>query len=410
MKVFKFGGASVKDAKGVVNITKILRSEKDSDIMLVLSAMGKTTNALETVLNSQCEQKEWQNSLIDIKQYHQDICKELFAINHSVFYELEDIFNSLKEILKEASFKNYDYYYDQLVSLGEILSTTIVSQYIEEEGIPCNFLDARQVIFTNNSYRSAKVDMKKTSLAITQQVPSRKGIWISQGFIAHDEQGHTTTLGREGSDYSAAIFASVLNVDELTIWKDVDGVFNADPKIFQNVQLIEQLSYKEAVELAFYGASIIHPKTIRPLQEKGIILKVRSFYHLENKGTQVSNSSLPNPKSASLIVKKNMGVIFQLLSKHQFHINLIQNSAISFSLCVDENYAHFEALKNDLMEYYKLRYNKNQVLLTIRHYQPETIENIYAHLKIKIEQRNRSTYQILISEEEFEGKLIGILG
>jgi aspartate kinase len=345
-----------------------------------------------------------------------------------VFHELENIFNGLTEILKEASFNNYDYYYDQIVSLGEILSTTIVSQYLVENDIPCNFLDARQVIFTNNSYRSAKVDMKKTSLAITQQVSSGKGIWISQGFIAHDEQEHTTTLGREGSDYSAAIFASVLNVDELTIWKDVDGVFNADPKIFQNVRLIEQLSYKDAVELAFYGASIIHPKTIRPLQEKGIILKVRSFYHLENKGTQVSNSSLPNLKNASLIVKKkqillsltprdfsfmnveNMGVIFQLLSKHQFHINLIQNSAISFSLCVDENYAHFDALKNDLMEYYKLRYNKNQVLVTIRHYQPETIENIYAHLKIKIEQRNRSTYQILISEEEFEGKLIGILG
>ena len=419
MKVYKFGGASVKDAEGLKNIAKILREDSSDGLMLVVSAMGKTTNSLEHVLKLQCEMQDWAIQLNELKQFHKNICSELFSLNHKVFSDLENSFNELKKLVQKADFENYDYYYDQIVSLGEIFSTSIVSQYLIENGQDCKFLDARRLIFTDSTYRSAKVDMLKTSIAIKKEVSSKKGIWICQGFIGHNEQKHTTTLGREGSDYTAAILASVLEVDELTIWKDVNGVFNADPKIFEEVKLLENLSYKEAVELAFYGASIIHPKTIRPLQEKRITLKVRSFYHLGNKGTLVSEFSPKGLQETSVIIKKqqillsltprdfsfmdveNMGVIFQLISKHNHQINLIQNSAISFSLCVDENYAHFNALKNDLMKHYELKYNRGQVLVTIRHYQPEVIEKIYAKLEIKMEQRNRSTYQALISEESF---------
>ncbi len=422
MKVYKFGGASVKDAKGVKNIAKILAEDNFSGLVLVVSAMGKTTNVLESVLKLQCEKQEWQTKLNELKQFHFNICSELFSINHKIFSDLENSFIELKKVVQEAHFENYDYYYDQIVSIGEILSTTIVSQYLIEEGHDCKFTDARQLIFTDSSYRSAKVDMLKTAEAIKNEVSSGKGIWLTQGFIGQNEQGYTTTLGREGSDYTAAILASILEVNELTIWKDVDGVYNADPKIFDGVKLLEYLSYKEAVELAFYGASIIHPKTIRPLQEKGIDLKVRSFYHLENKGTLVSQLSPKTSQETSVIIKKqqvllsltprdfsfmnveNMGIVFQLISKHHHQINLIQNSAISFSLCVDENYAHFKDLKDELSKHFQLKYNRNQVLVTFRHYKSETIENIYASLKIKMEQRNRATYQILISEDEFESK------
>jgi len=419
MKVYKFGGASVKDAKGVKNIAKILREDEFSGLVLVVSAMGKTTNALETVLKLQCEKQEWQTKLNELKKFHVNICSELFLMNHKIFSDLENCFIDLRKVINEAHLDNYDYYYDQIVSIGEILSTTIVSEYLNAEGQDCKFTDARQLIFTNSSYRSAKVDIQKTSSAIKGKISSTKGIWITQGFIGQNEQAYTTTLGREGSDYSAAILASVLEADDLTIWKDVDGVYNADPKVFKNVRLLEYLTYKEAVELAFYGASIIHPKTIRPLQEKGIDLKVRSFYHLENKGTVVSQSSPKTSQDTSVIIKKkqvllsltprdfsfmnveNMGFVFQLISKHKHQINLIQNSAISFSLCVDENYAHFNALIEDLMKHYELKYNKHQILVTIRHYQAEVIENIYAKVQVKMEQRNRSTYQALISEEEF---------
>ena len=420
MKVYKFGGASVKDATGVKNIAKILSMDHHSGLIIVVSAMGKTTNALEAVLKLQCELQSWVKYLDEVQEYHKDICKELFPAKHSIFHDLETIFNHLQTLLKPAKLETFDYYYDQIISQGEILSSTIVSKYLIEEGFPCKFIDARQLILTNSMHRSAKVDMINTATAIRQKLNSKNTICLTQGFIASNKNGDTTTLGREGSDYSAAIFASALDVDELIIWKDVDGVYNADPKLFNNVKLMESLSYKEAVELAFYGASIIHPKTIRPLQEKGIVLKVRSFYNLNNAGTRVSESSGSNTSQTSVIVKKrqvllsltprdfsfmnveNMGLIFQLLSKHHYHINLIQNSAISFSLCVDENYAHFDALKKDLMKHYVLKYNTDQVLVTIRHYTDEMIDKIYAKLKIKLEQRNRSTYQILLSEDELE--------
>ena len=425
MKVYKFGGASVKDAKGIENLARILRDEESTDLLIVVSAMGKTTNALEMILKLQCEEKDWSLEFEDIKQYHHDVCEQLLQVSHPVSSKIENIFLELSSKLKEASLVNYDYYYDQIVSQGEILSTIIISYYLNHVGISCAFLDAREIIYTNENYRSAEVDMDKTTAAILNIV--KPGVCLTQGFIGHSSQGHTTTLGREGSDYTAAIFAAVLNVKELTIWKDVNGVYNADPKLFKGVKLITNLSYKEAVELAFYGASIIHPKTIRPLREKGIVLKVRSFYDRDNKGSLISNTVSSTAKLTTVIVKekqtllsltpkdfnfmdgKRMGNIFQIISDHHHSINLIQNSAISFSICVDENYAHFEALKEALMRTYLLRYNQNQILITIRHYSAELIENIESYLKIKMEQKNRSTYQLVIDKNEFDLKFKEIL-
>ena len=427
MKVYKFGGASVRDAQGIENLAHILKDEESTDLLIVVSAMGKTTNALEVILKLQCEAKKWSVEFENIKQYHHDVCEQLLLVNHSVFNRIEDIFLELSSKLKEASLVNYDYYYDQIVSQGEMLSTTIISYYLNYIGISCTFLDARKIIYTNENYRSADVDMDRTTAAILSVVKPGKSVWLTQGFVAHNSKGHTTTLGREGSDYSAAIFAAVLGVKELTIWKDVDGVYNADPKVFKNVSMIENLSYKEAVELAFYGASIIHPKTIRPLREKGIVLKVRSFYDRDNKGSLISNTVSSTEKLTTVIVKekqtllsltpkdftfmdgKNMGSIFQIISDHHHSINLIQNSAISFSICVDENYAHFEALKEALMKTYLLRYNQNQILITIRHYRADLIEKIESDLKIKMEQKNRSTYQMVIDKNEFDLKFKEIL-
>ncbi|MCK5774701.1 MAG: aspartate kinase, partial [Bacteroidales bacterium] len=399
--------------------------EESTDLLIVVSAMGKTTNALEMILKLQCEEKDWSLEFEDIKQYHHDVCEQLLQVSHPVSSKIENIFLELSSKLKEASLVNYDYYYDQIVSQGEILSTIIISYYLNHVGISCAFLDAREIIYTNENYRSAEVDMDKTTAAILNIV--KPGVCLTQGFIGHSSQGHTTTLGREGSDYTAAIFAAVLNVKELTIWKDVNGVYNADPKLFKGVKLITNLSYKEAVELAFYGASIIHPKTIRPLREKGIVLKVRSFYDRDNKGSLISNTVSSTAKLTTVIVKekqtllsltpkdfnfmdgKRMGNIFQIISDHHHSINLIQNSAISFSICVDENYAHFEALKEALMRTYLLRYNQNQILITIRHYSAELIENIESYLKIKMEQKNRSTYQLVIDKNEFDLKFKEIL-
>lgn len=426
MKVYKFGGASVKDSDGVKNLAKIISLESQEDIVLVLSAMGKTTNALEFLLQMKGNQQDWNQQLEEIQKYHIEICKELFPNHHQVYSDLEKCFNELYEKMESNSYSSIDYNYDQVVSFGEFFSTIIVSNFLQEQGMNCHLLDARQLIHTDSTYRTAKVDMYQ-SISKIKEALQNKGISVVQGFIGSNGQGATTTLGREGSDYTAAIFASALDLEELTIWKDVDGVYNSDPKIFKSNSLIEQLSYKEAVELAFYGASIIHPKTIQPLQKKKIALRVRSFYHLNEKGSIVTASRDTDSQKASIIVKKNqlllsltprdfsfmdvqnMSLVFQILSKHHHHINLIQNSAISFSVCLDNNQSHFQALIEELKEYFVVRYNQSQVLVTIRHYSPLLVEKIYASLNFKLEQRNRSTFQILISESEFEEKLIPIL-
>lgn len=427
MKVYKFGGASVKDAEGIRNLAKIVAQEKTEPLMLVVSAMGKSTNALEKILSLRFAGESCLAAFEAFKMQHLEICKALFTDFEKLEQLLKADFETLEKKLLDTEIKPYDFEYDQIVSMGEIFSTKIIHAYLEESKLECRWLDARQLIFTDDNYRAARVQLEKTVVVIKEASSDYLGISVIQGFIGHAENGNTTTLGREGSDYSAALLAYALDVSEVTIWKDVDGVYNADPKIFKQARLIPELSYRDAVELAFYGASIIHPKTIQPLQKKKINLRVRSFYHPEREGTIVAtkkkNENLPSsfivkknqvlislvPRDFSFMDAENMGLAFQILAEHQHHINLIQNSAISFSVCVDYNHAHFHSLIQELADTFELRYNESQVLVTIRHYEVALIEKIYDLLRFKMEQRNRSTYQVLMSEEEFEQKLLPII-
>ncbi|NPD86275.1 aspartate kinase [Lentimicrobium sp. L6] len=427
MKVYKFGGASVKDANGIRNLAKIVSKTDREPLMIVVSAMGKSTNALERMLGLRFSGHSFKEAFETFKKQHLHICRELISDFEKVKKLLNSDFNLLEYRLGLKELMSYDYEYDQIVSMGEIFSTKIIHAYMEESRLESRWLDARQLILTDDNYRAARVQLEKTVDTIREASSNYNGISVVQGFIAHNELGNTTTLGREGSDYTAALLAYALDVSEVTIWKDVDGVYNADPKIFEKTKLIPELSYRDAVELAFYGASIIHPKTIQPLQKKKINLRVRSFYYPEKLGTTVAskkkNENLPSsfivkknqvlislvPRDFSFMDAENMGLAFQILAKHQHHINLIQNSAISFSVCVDFNHAHFHSLIQELADKFELRYNENQVLVTIRHYDVALIEKIYDLLRFKLEQRNRSTYQVLMSEEEFELKLLPIL-
>jgi aspartate kinase len=420
MKVYKFGGASVKDAEGIRNLVSIVKQEMQCPIIMVVSAMGKTTNAFEKVLHLWAEQGDWKLECNRIKFSHLEICISLGMDIASIQARLESFFSDISLILQTNDSGLYDFVYDQVVSYGEIISTTIIHEYLLHSGLPAQWADARKLIVTDSTYRAARVNLDATEDALKKAIGSDFKILIIQGFIGHDSQGYTTTLGREGSDYTAALMAYSFRVPEVTIWKDVPGVFSADPKVFKNAKLILQLSYKEAVELAFYGASIIHPKTIQPLQTRRINLRVRSFYDIQDSGSLVSEAfsavkALPSiilkrnqillsvtPRDFSFMDVANMGLVFQILARHQHHINLIQNSAISFSLCMDYNHNHFDELFAELSEHFETRYNLNQVLITIRHYDSGLIDKIYDKLNIKLEQRNRSTYQMVMGEDAFE--------
>ena len=425
MKVYKFGGASVKDVNGIKNLLSILKNEVDPMVIVVISAMGKTTNALEDLLNKSINSIDFQADLLNLKKNHWEICEELFDQKHPIFHQLEQIFKKVELCLSTKETRNYDFEYDQVVSYGEILSTIIVSEYLLHQSLNCLWMDARELIFTDSNYRAAQVDLEKTVLAVQEIKNKEAQIIITQGFIGMDDAAHTTTLGREGSDYSAALIAYALNVEEVSIWKDVDGVLNADPKIFKHTQFISELSYREAIELAFYGASVIHPKTIQPLQRKNIKLLVRPFKHPEQAGTLVWSKSLISPPLSIIVKKKQvllsliprdlsfmdapqMSFAFQTLAQHQHHINLIQNSAVSFSMCLDYNHFHFEEMIAALSNRFEVRYNLDQTLVTIRNYNEELIDKIYDKVKIKLEQRTRTTYQLLLSESEFEKKLLDL--
>lgn len=423
MRVFKFGGASVKNAEGVINLYEIIRSCSSERIVVVVSAMGKTTNALENLLSKAISGEDYLKDFQSLKAYHLGICKQLFEKTHSVYSFIEEVFNDLLNKLDRADRENYDFHYDQIVSSGEIVSTTIIEYYLKSRNCESVWLDARKNIKTDSSHRAANVDLDKTELKIREIESRPERIFATQGFIGSDASGVTTTLGREGSDYSAALFAYALNTEELIIWKDVEGVFNADPKIFKNPKLISHLSYKEAIELAFYGASVIHPKTIQPLSEREIVLKVKSFYDPSLPGTLITKDQEELNSPASVIVKKkqlllslvprnlsftdlpNMSHALQIIGQHRHQVNLIQNSAVSFSVCLDANVYHFEKLLEGLKKNFIVRYNTDLVLITIRNYQSDLVDRIYENIRFKLEQRNRSTYQVLVDENEFKNRL-----
>lgn len=418
MKVFKFGGASVKDANGVRNVYDVLQQVGHDDVLLVISAMGKTTNALEVVIKNYVEKSaELQASIQEVKKYHNQIVMDLFEEeDHSVFTAVNKLFTDLESFLKNNKSPNYNFVYDQVVSMGEIISTTIVSHYFNYRGLKNHWLDVREYIKTDNTYRDAVVNWELTQKNIAKNV-KKKNLNITQGFLGSDENNFTTTLGREGSDYTAAIFAYCLNAESVTIWKDVPGVLNADPRYFDNAKLLNQISYREAIELAFYGATVIHPKTLQPLQRKEIPLYVKSFVNPLLPGTSVSKGADLEPQTSCFIVKKNqllvslssldfsfimeenISEIFALLHRYKMKVHLIQNSAISFSVCVDDKFGNFNELKGILSKKFKVTYNENVSLYTIRHFTEKSADAVAKGKEVLVKQISRETLQIVTKEE-----------
>ena len=414
MKVFKFGGASVKDAESVRNLAKVLKHEGVRDTLVIISAMGKMTNAFEKIVTAYLNKKsDLESSIKFVKSFHKTILENLFENKtHTIFLKVDELYKGLNTFLKKNTSEDYNYIYDQIVPFGELLSTTIVSEYLTDIHIENNWIDVRDFIKTDASYRDAKVDWETTENHINTKLDQSK-LNITQGFLGGNNN-ITTTLGREGSDFTAAIFAYCLNAKSVTIWKDVDGVLNADPRKFENTILLNRISYKEAIEMAFYGASVIHPKTLKPLENKLIPLKVRSFENLNSKGTLVGKGEDIIPKvpcfiqkenqilvsisalDFSFILEHNLSDIFQHLHKFKLKVNLIQNSALSFSMCIEDRFNTFEDFYNTIRSRFKMTYNKNVTLYTIRHFDAASKSKIENNNTVLLRQTSRETVQIVI--------------
>lgn len=422
MKVFKFGGASVKSAEAVRNVASILKCFPNEDIIVVVSAMGKTTNALEALTDAYFYGKGNAIQLLEeIKKFHFDIIEQLFpGKDHPVYNEINNTFVELDWAIEDEPTHAYNHEYDQIVSVGEVLSTRIVSAYLEEAGVDNKWMDARDLIQTDNSYREGKVDWELTQSRVndillphfSSQAPAGR-IVVTQGFLGGTSENFTTTLGREGSDYTAAILAYTINAKEVTIWKDVPGVLNADPKYFDETKRIDQISYYDAIELAYYGATVIHPKTIKPLQNKKIPLYVRSFLHPGETGTVINDILTPlpvpsfifkvnqvlisiSPKDFSFIVEENLSNIFKLFHELQVKVNMMQNSAISFSISVDNDERKIPELIRVLQDDFRVLYNENLELVTIRYYDQATIDRVTTGKQVLLEQKSRHTVQLVV--------------
>lgn len=416
MKIFKFGGASVKDAAGVKNLATVLNTVGHKDTLVVVSAMGKTTNALEEIIASYFKnKKQTPAEILPLKQFHLEIVNDLFQEHKSeVENAVNQLFEELLRFLKVNKSPDYSFVYDQVVSFGELLSTTIIHHFLKFSGLNNLWLDARNCIKTDDYYRSANLNWELTQKKIVSQV-GKQSLVITQGFIGSNSNNFTTTLGREGSDYSAAIFAYALNAKSVTIWKDVPGVLNGDPRVFQNTKLLNQISYREAIELAFYGASVIHPKTLQPLQRKEIPLNVKSFENPKDVGTVVSKGKTLDPHVPCYIVKKNqvllqlssidfsfiveenISYIFGLLHEYQMPVELIQNSAISFSVCVNNKYKRLDELVLVLRSRFNVEVTSAVDLYTIRHFHEGASQFIKDMGKpILLEQRTEETAQFIL--------------
>ena len=418
MKVFKFGGASVKNAEGVKNILSVLKTTEEKDLVVIVSAMGKITNQLELIVSNYfSNSNEVKSSIAQVYDYHFQIISDLFSnTSHPIFNVLLKYKNELQFLLGNNKSTDHSFVYDQVVSFGELISTTIISHYLSDKGLENKFLDVRSCIKTNTDYRDAIVDWEETQKNIIESVP-KKGICITQGFIASENSHNfTTTLGREGSDYTAAIFAYCLNAQSVTIWKDVPGILNADPRHFKKTQLLHHISYREAIEMAFYGATVIHPKTLQPLQRKEIPLYVKSFFNPKDDGTCVGKGIALDPLVSCFILKKNqvlislssldfsfmmennIGDVFKQLYQYKMKVNLIQNSAISFSVCVDNKFNKLELLLGKLRETFRVTWNEDVTLYTIRHSKTSEIKELLRGKEMLLKQGNRETIQIVVKE------------
>ena len=414
MKILKFGGASVKDAESVKNLEKVLKITGTSEVLIIVSAMGKTTNTLEEVIDHYYHSKhKLQSSIQAVKKYHNAILLDLFENESEPVFEIVSrLFQELTDFFDRNKSPDYNFVYDQTVGYGELVSTTIISHYLNHKGIKNNWLDVRELIKTNTNYRNAKVEWSSTQKNIKTAVSLDKLI-VTQGYIASDINNFTTTLGREGSDYSAAIFAFCLNAKSVTVWKNVPGVLNADPRYFENASLLDQLSYEEAIELSYYGASVIHPKTLQPLQRKEIPLYVKSFLNPKQTGTKIAKNLKLSPNipcymlrehqvlisvsslDFSYIVEENISHIFKLLHLHKMKVHLIQNSAISFSVCIENNFDTLEALLLELKAKYEVSVEKGVNVFTLRHHNQQAIDEIEKNKRVLLKQITPKTVQIL---------------
>jgi aspartate kinase len=419
MKIFKFGGASVKDAAAVRNVAEIVSLYDGQKISIVVSAMGKTTNKLEEVVTalSQKDRKNFTALVDDLVLFHETILGELFHERHfAVYAEMEAIFEALRLRFDQPFSDNYSFEYDQIVSIGEVLSSVILAAYLREKGFSAVWADARKLIRTDHLYQEGTVDWSKTESLIQERfMPlfTEVNIQVTQGFIGHTPEGFTTTLGREGSDYTAGIFAYCTNAESVTIWKDVPGMLNADPKYFDNTVKLDQISFKEAIELSYYGASVIHPKTIKPLQNKDIPLYVKSFLDPTAPGTIIQKNSendalIPSfifkkdqvlfsftTTNFSFIVEENLSDIFSRLAQINAKINLMQNSALDFSILMDRSKVDIHQVLELFKDTYSVKFNEGLTLITIRHYDQATIDRVTENKEIILEQKTRQTARIV---------------
>ena len=412
MKIFKFGGASVKDADSVKNVLRVLSIQGFERCLIVVSAMGKTTNALERVVEFYFNKSDYQQEIAKIKEEHIQIAKGLFDENHHVFSEIKLFFDDIESFLRRNKSPNYNFVYDQVVTCGEMISSKILSVYLSDNEMGNQWLDARDFIKTDTNYREGLVNWEETEKNISQLDKTKT--YVTQGFIGSDENNFTVSLGREGSDYSAAIFAYCLDAKDMTIWKDVPGVMTGDPRKFENVELLSNISYEEAIEMAYYGASVIHPKTLQPLKQKSISFFVKSFINPEKAGTKIGIST-ENQLLESYILKENqvlmristrdfsfiaedhISFIFRELAKRNIKVSLMQNSAISLALCLEDKFNNVDELEAELEQDFNTEIVKNVSLFTIRNARLENLDKLYEGKNVLLEQITKTTVQMIIN-------------
>ena len=410
MKVFKFGGASVKDAQSVKNVALVLETQGFESCLVVVSAMGKTTNALEKVVENYFAKTDYQAEIEKVKLKHLEISQDLFTASHPVFEEISIFFSDIESFLRRNKSPNYNFVYDQVVSCGELISSKILSQYLNDIQFENTWCDSRDYIKTDRNYREGNINWEETEKNMSAL--NQQQCYVTQGFIGSDDNNFTVTLGREGSDYSAAIFAYCLNAEAMTIWKDVPGVMTGDPRKFQNVSLLSQISYEDAIEMAYYGASVIHPKTLQPLKQKNIPFYVKTFLEPKNSGTRVGANEERSQQESfilkenqhlmriatrdfSFIAEEHLSQIFSLLAKFKIKISLMQNSAISLDLCLEDMYGAIGSFEAELQKEFDTELIKNVSLYTIRNANLEQLNQFYQGKTILIEQISQKTIQVI---------------
>lgn len=419
IKVFKFGGASIRDISRIANVGEIISKYRAEKTIIVVSALGKTTNALEDVVNSFFyNPSELKEKMDFVKSTHLEIMKELFAPDHEIYNTINDMWVEIDWIIEESPQDPYDYIYDQIVPIGEMMSSLILAEYFKKIGIKCAWIDARDMIKTDSIYREASIiwdSTIKNSKSMLYAAFEENDVVVTQGFIGSTSDNNTVTLGREGSDFSAAILSYCIDAEDMTIWKDVPGILSADPRLFDNVVKIDQLSYLEAVEMTYYGASVIHPKTIKPLQNKNIPLRVKSFLEPEGQGSLISNRQdlhYPpivvvekdqtllsiSPKDFSFVVEHHLARLFQLFAKHRLFVNMMRNTAVSFSVIVTNIPERIDALLEELSTDFNTYKEEGLELITVRHYTQEVVDNLKKDKLVLQEEAIHNTIQMVVKD------------